>query len=240
LITPKIVLSDFDGTLTDHTQLGPVFFDVIDFLKQRKIPLLIVTGRSLSWGHFLLTHVDYLQGVIVEGGGAYLWRDQAGDILEHAFVSELELARLEEACFEVKERYGQHIQLSADSFGRKYDRAIELRDLQKKPKLYQEIESFLHGSGINFSCSNVHLNFWAGDVSKQRASEWFLSQNKLKKEEAIYFGDSLNDQGMFAHFPHTVGVANIAEVLAKLNPAPAHITKAPGPLGVLERLHQIF
>ncbi len=239
MITPKIVLSDFDGTLTDHTELGPIFFDVISFLKERKIPLLIVTGRSLSWGQFLLTHVDYLRGIIVEGGGAYLWRDDDGDIHEHGFASRGELTRLEDAAIEIKERYPQ-IRLSADSFGRKYDRAIELRDLATHPKMHQEIEGFLHASGINFSCSNVHMNFWAGNFSKQSSSQWYLEQNGLDKEQSVFFGDSLNDQGMFADFPNTVGVANIAAILAKLNPAPGHITKAPGPAGVLERLHQIF
>lgn len=236
---PKIVLSDFDGTLTDHTELGPIFFEVVDFLKARKIPLLIVTGRSLSWGQFLLTHVNYLSGIIVEGGAAYLWRDSNGDIHEHSFVAAKDLARLQEAALEIQDRFPK-VKLSADSFGRKYDRAIELRDLERLPKVHQEIESFLHASGINFSCSNVHLNFWAGDISKQNASSWFLKQNKIEKEHTIYFGDSMNDQGMFANFPNTIGVANIASILAKLNPAPSHITKAPGPLGVLERLNQIF
>src|SRR5690606_27210698 len=145
-------------------------------LKKRKIPLLIVTGRSLSWGHFLLTHLEYLSGIIVEGGGAYLWRDSNGDIHEHGFVAQKELNRLQDVTMEIRDRYPK-IRLSADSFGRKYDRAIELRDLEKAPKIYQEIESFLHSSGINFSCSNVHLNFWAGDISKQKASQWFLQQN---------------------------------------------------------------
>ncbi len=239
MLSPKIVLSDFDGTLTDHTELGPIFFDIISFLKQRKIPLLIVTGRSISWGHFLLTHLSYLQGVIVEGGGAYLWRDSNGDIHEHGFVSQADLSRLEDATIEIKDRYSK-VRLSADTLGRKYDRAIELRDLEKHPKIYQDIENFLHASGIQFSCSNVHLNFWAGDISKQKASQWYLEQNKMTKDQIVYFGDSMNDQGMFANFPHTVGVANIASILGKLNPAPSHITKAPGPAGVMERLHQIF
>lgn len=237
--TPKIVLSDFDGTLTDHTELGPVFFEIISFLKKRKIPLLIVTGRSLSWGHFLLTHLDYLHGIIVEGGGAYLWRDSNGDIHEHGFVSQADLNRLQDTALEIRDRYPK-VRLSADSFGRKYDRAIELRDLEKHPKIHQEIESFLYSAGINFSCSNVHLNFWAGDISKQAASQWYLEQNKLSKDQMVYFGDSMNDQGMFANYPHTVGVANIASILGKLNPGPVHITKAPGPAGVLERLNQIF
>ncbi len=84
------------------------------------------------------------------------------------------------------------------------------------------------------------MNFWAGDISKQNASQWFLDQNKLTKDQLVYFGDSMNDQGMFASFPYTVGVANIASILGKLNPAPVHITKAPGPHGVMERLNQIF
>ncbi len=54
---PKLVLSDFDGTLTEHTELTPKFFEILELLKASNIPLLIVTGRSLSWAHFLLTHL---------------------------------------------------------------------------------------------------------------------------------------------------------------------------------------
>ena len=51
---PSIVFSDFDGTLTDHTEFSPAFFEILSLLKEQNTPLVIVTGRSLSWAHFLI------------------------------------------------------------------------------------------------------------------------------------------------------------------------------------------
>ena len=71
---PKIVFSDFDGTLTEQGRFSPVFFDVLKLIKQNNSELVIVTGRPLSWAHFLLTHFD-LDCVITEGGGMLSLRD---------------------------------------------------------------------------------------------------------------------------------------------------------------------
>ena len=82
----KIVLSDFDGTLTFKEELGAIFFEILDLLKGKQIPLVIVTGRSLSWGHFLLTHFPFLTDVIVEGGGIIVKRN--GKIITEELVVE--------------------------------------------------------------------------------------------------------------------------------------------------------
>ena len=52
----KIIFSDFDGTLTNNGKLGAVFFDLLELIESRHSELVIVSGRSISWGHFLLTH----------------------------------------------------------------------------------------------------------------------------------------------------------------------------------------
>lgn len=232
----KVVFSDFDGTLTYKEGLGPIFFEIINFLESKNVPLVIVTGRSLSWGHFLLTHFPFLTDVIVEGGGAIVSRS-GKFITEELLISIEDVQRLEKFCETFKQKFPK-VPLSVDSFGRKTDRAIELHDL-KDGTLFHHIEDFLHESRINFSTSNVHLNFWCGEVSKYKAVMHFLQNKKIDEKACIFFGDSLNDQAMFQHFPITIGVSNIAKVIGQLKFKPTEILLGEnnaGPYGVLNYL----
>lgn len=118
----KIIFSDFDGTLTYKESLSPIFFEVLSYLESKKIPLVIVTGRSLSWGHFLLTHFPYLTDVIVEGGGAMVSRN-GKFITEECLISQGDVDRLARFCDNFKAKF-PNVPLSVDSFGRKTDRAL--------------------------------------------------------------------------------------------------------------------
>lgn len=232
----KIVFSDFDGTLTYKEGLGPIFFDIINFLEKRNIPLVIVTGRSLSWGHFFLTHFPFLKDVIVEGGGAILTRN-GKFITEELLVPVAEVERLAKFCDSFKRKF-PNIPLSVDSFGRKTDRAIELHDLQDGI-LFKDIELFLKEEKINYSTSNVHLNFWCGEMSKYQAVTHFLKKHQEQEENCIFFGDSLNDSAMFESFHHSVGVSNISKVLDQLKHRPKIILTGEenaGPFGVFNYL----
>ncbi len=234
----KIVFSDFDGTLTYKEGLSPVFFDILNLLESKNTPLVIVTGRSISWGHFLLTHFPFLKDVIVEGGGTIVSRN-GKFITEECLVSEEDVKRLADFTSEFAQKF-PNIKLSVDSFGRKTDRAIELHDLQDGI-LFRHIEEFLGTHNINFSTSNVHLNFWCGKVSKYLAVEHFLKKHGTNEKECVFFGDSLNDQAMFKSFPKSVGVANISTVLDQLIHKPTTILTGDeniGPYGVLNYLKQ--
>ncbi len=236
---PKIVFSDFDGTLTHHEGLGPVFFDILNLLKAHNIPLVIVTGRSLSWGHFLLTHFP-LQDVIVEGGGARVYKN--GKLIEEElYVSIDEVNRLSKFCDDLKSD-SPNLKLSTDSFGRKTDRAIELWDLQDGV-FFHHIEEFLESKKINYSTSNVHLNFWCGEISKYKAVTQYLDQVNEKADQCLFFGDSLNDQTMFKSFKNSIGVSNISNVMDRLEHKPTTILKGrenEGPYGVLNYLKSIL
>jgi HAD superfamily hydrolase (TIGR01484 family) len=234
----KTVFSDFDGTLTCKEGLSPIFFDILSTLESKKIPLVIVTGRSLSWGHFLLTHFPYLQNVIVEGGGTMVSRS-GKFIVEDCLISQAEVKRLADFCKDFQAKF-PNTPLSVDSFGRKTDRAIELHDL-KDGTLFHHIEDFLREKDINFSTSNVHLNFWCGEVSKFKAVEHYMALKKETAEESVFFGDSLNDQTMFKSFKNSVGVSNIASVIDRLQYKPTTILTGDdnvGPFGVLNYLNK--
>ena len=212
--TIRLVFSDFDGTLTEGTDFSPFFLKVLGLLHERDIPLVIVTGRSKSWAHFLLTHFPTLNVIISEGGGIISSKDSRGVIVDRAMVAPAEVSRLESFVLRLQERFSE-LQLTADSFGRETDRAIEIGDMT------QEIENFVKENHVNCSTSSVHFNFWCGEISKYETVS-FLLKNRyfFPLEECLYFGDSLNDESMFQYFENSVGVSNIVDSLDRLKYVP--------------------
>ena len=237
----KKIFSDFDGTLTDNGYLGRNFIDILNWSQTRELPFTIVTGRSLSWGHFLLTHFNHVRAVISEGGGVLAWKDENGRILERVLVREEDLLELEEASKKLVKTFS--LSLSIDSFGRKTDRAIELYELQNLD-LKRQVEEFLTEKELNFSCSNVHLNFWKGQISKMKGISYFMENfySGLSLENCLYFGDAPNDQDVFKELPNCVGVSNINPFLSEINYRPRFVLEGKeneGGSGVLNYLRQL-
>lgn len=248
MVKPKLVFSDFDGTLTLDDELRPEFFEVLSLLKANQIPLIICTGRSKSWAHFLLTHFTDLDYVITEGGGVLSCVEKKNGrrlLKDIPLIGEKEVTRLEQVVLELHERFPA-LELSVDSFGRHTDRAIELSYLEDHPKIDKEIREYLTQKNINFSTSNVHMNFWCGEITKINSIRHFLQfygDGKIKEDEVIFFGDSLNDESVFKELKNTIGVSNIAKVQDHLKYLPKVILRGPenkGILGVLNYLRSLL
>ncbi len=232
----KIIFSDMDGTLTNNELLSPSFFEVLNFAKDRGHPFVIVTGRSMSWGHFLLTHfeIDY---VISEGGGVIAYKKN-GYIEEKVLVPEELTLKLSETMKSLEQVHSD-IPHSKDSYGRLTDRAIEYHLMNEEQD--KKATDFLKIKGAHFSRSSVHINYWYGEVSKYKAvcdfQEMFFP--KVNLDECVYFGDSTNDESMFQYFKNSVGVSNISKVLDKLTYKPSVILEGQdneGVFGVLNYL----
>ena len=236
-----IYFSDFDGTLTiEGRELTPHFFQILDEIKKRNQELVIVSGRSLSWGHFFLTHFP-LKACIMEGGGVVLYLDERGEIVEKPLITPAEIKYLADFTTLLKNHF-PHIPLSADSFGRLTDRAIEFKLMD--PAWIKQVIEFMDQHKINYSRSNVHINFWAGEISKYLGVKHFLKDfhPKLKEQDCWFFGDAPNDQSMFEFFHNSVGVSNIKHCLDRLTHKPRIILEGEensGPKGVLNFIRKL-
>lgn len=239
---PKIVFSDFDGTLTLGESLSPVLFDILGLLEKNNIKLVPVSGRSISWGHFFLTHLP-IDNVIMEGGGVIGYLDEKGMINHEFMVDDQEIGRLEGMAIKIRKEF-RHLALTADSVGRITDRAIEL-SLLSELGVKQKVEKFMDEHGVNHSSSNVHLNFWCGEFTKLEAIKYYLKkfEKNVKLEECLFFGDSMNDESCFEGMPYSVGVSNISVIINKLKYKPHTILEGPdnaGPKGVFNHLSNLL
>ncbi len=230
-----IFFSDFDGTLTkEGVGLTRDFFEIMELIQSRGHELVIVSGRSISWGHFFLTHFP-LKACIMEGGGVILRVDERGEIIEEPLVSGHEIERLRKFTTQIKHHY-PHVPLSVDSFGRLTDRAIEFHLMEEA--WIEQVMNFMDSEGINYSKSNVHINFWCGKISKFLGVERFLDTHRpgISADQCWFFGDAPNDESMFEFFQNSVGVSNIDRCLHKLRHRPRIILEGEenaGPKGVL-------
>jgi len=221
---PKIVFSDFDGTLTKQGNFSPVFFDVLNLVKEKNIKFVIVTGRALSWSHFLMTHFP-IDACITEGGGMLSVGRKKG-FVDHCLVDQSELQRLLEITQSLLNKF-PNLQLSEDSLCRITDRAIDLNVLEET-SLIQAVSEFFDKGEVNYSCSNVHLNYWTGNFTKASAIKYYLENfSNDHPDDCLFFGDSLNDELVFKMIKNSVGVSNIKSVLDKLKVKPAVILEGP-------------
>jgi len=83
------------------------------------------------------------------------------------------------------------------------------------------------------------VNGWFGQHDKLSMSQLCVAELlgadlDAEREAWLFIGDSANDASMFAHFPHSVGVANVREIVTQLPVPPAYVTEASGGEGFAE------
>lgn len=237
----KYIFSDFDGTLTEKGQLGSHFLELIKLCKRKRYELIIVSGRSVSWGHFFLTHFP-INFCVMESGGAICYKDKNHEIKTKVLASQVELDVLKETTSELKKIIPEVV-FSEDNVGRISDRAIELRWLSKNNNR-NKIQVFLKEKSFHFTTSNVHLNYSSTSNNKWNGT-CYLIQKIMKKKLpeilkcAIYFGDAPNDEVMFQHFLTSVAVGNIKPYIDLLTFKPKIIQNEREILGVIKFLNSL-
>jgi hydroxymethylpyrimidine pyrophosphatase-like HAD family hydrolase len=122
--------------------------------------------------------------------------------------------------------------LARDSAGRETDIAIDHGEyVQLAPEAVAQVLRLMQDEGMNATVSSIHINGWYGDHDKLSAARWITRElfgRDLDGEidRWVYVGDSTNDELMFEHFPHSIGVANIRRFEAQLRHPPRYITGA--------------
>ena len=92
------------------------------------------------------------------------------------------------------------------------------------------IVACFEAAGARAKVSSIHVNGWFGDYDKLTMTRrlfrdgWQADLDALRGE-CVFVGDSPNDQPMFAFFPHSVGVANVAAFAAQMIHLPAYVTR---------------
>lgn len=242
------LLTDIDDTLTKDGKLIPQAYGALWQLQQAGITAIAVTGRAAAWG-YLLTHEWPVAGVITENGAvSYFIRDRqkietlvfpGAERNTHPSLVRAVKRSLEEV---------PGAREAQDNYLRLYDIAIDYAENTQPPLSPESVQCIINifqQEGCSAQASSIHVNCWLGDFNKRKASELLLTtlfsyNPNNDRERVFYVGDALNDEPMFACFPLSCGVANVARYVPLMTHVPRWVSTESFGWGFAEIVGQII
>jgi hydroxymethylpyrimidine pyrophosphatase-like HAD family hydrolase len=185
-----------------------------------------------------------VDAVIGENGAFCFERQQYGGIAEFYAVSnqrrDENRQKLKQLLVSVQKQFPD-LHLTRDTLYRQCDIAFDIgqEHLVEREKV-REIVSFCRQAGATAKASSIHINVWFGKYDKATSSLAWLGRRGFSSGQALFVGDSPNDEAMFATMQYTAGVANIEPFLPELQHKPRYITTRPGGYGFAELVERLL
>jgi hypothetical protein len=180
---------------------------------------------------------------VAENGAVALARGPDGQVLRayrtDSATRQAHWQRLQAALQAVEQAVPQ-ARRAQDSDGRETDIAIDHSEFHHlSAAQIEQVVELLRGHGLRVSVSSIHINAWLGDHDKWvgacwAVQQWLGQQLPAQLAQWVYIGDSSNDEVMFEHMQHSVGVANIARFLERLQHAPGYLCEQARGAGFAE------
>lgn len=264
------VLTDIDDTLTTDGAITADALDALARLRAAGLHAIAVTGRPAGWSAPFARAWPLDAIVAENGAVALCWRaaeDAPGtpgtddqNSLSRLPDKRGQLSKLYQSDASTRAAHHQRLQavaarvlrevpgaaLARDSAGRETDIAIDHGEFSHLDDAQiARVVAIMRAEGLQATVSSIHVNGWLGTHDKWQGACWIvraLLGRSLQDEVErwIYVGDSTNDQLMFRHFPHSVGVANIRRFLAELADPPRYVTQGERGAGFAEVVDRLL
>ena len=250
------ILTDIDDTLTTDGAITPDALQALGALKASGLHVIPITGRPVGWSEpFAATWP--VDAIVAENGAVALQRsaevfDQNSLLPNHSKREQLSkiyqqdaatraanYANMQQVLAQI-EREVPGARRATDSPGRETDIAIDHSEFTHLPQdAIDHAVRIMRDAGMNATVSSIHINGWFGAHNKLEGARWIVRELFGRNLDAeidrwVYVGDSTNDQVMFEHFPHSVGVANIARFVPQLTHRPRFVTQGERGAGFAE------
>ncbi len=257
------VFTDIDDTLTTEGAITAEALAALGDLKAAGLHVIPITGRPVGWSErFAATWP--VDAVVAENGAVALRpspTEISGEIgLQRLSDKRQQLSKIYQqdaavraanftamhAVLERIEREVPQARRAQDSAGRETDIAIDHSEFAHLPQsAIDACVAIMRAAGMSASVSSIHINGWFGGHNKWEGARWIVRElfgRDLAQESArwVYVGDSTNDQIMFEHFEHSVGVANIARFVPQLIHLPRYVTVNERGAGFAEVARQLL
>ncbi|MBK7720278.1 MAG: HAD-IIB family hydrolase [Simplicispira sp.] len=241
------IFTDIDDTLTTEGAVTADALAALGALKAAGLHVIPITGRPVGWSERFAA--AWPVDAIVAENGAVALRLAPQEISDKIGLQRLsdkrrQLSKLYQqdaatraanftamhAVLEHIEREVPQARRAQDSAGRETDIAIDHSEFTHLPQpAIDACVATMRAAGMSASVSSIHINGWFGAHNKWEGARWIVRElfgRELAQESArwVYVGDSTNDQIMFEHFEHSVGVANIARFVPQLTHLPRFVT----------------
>ena len=237
------VFTDIDDTLTINGGITPDALQALQDLNTAGLMVIPITGRPVGWS-IPFASTWPVNAMVAENGAVALLHDATQNQVRKIYQQDLSTRTHN---FQEMQRIAQRVMneiqgtvMAQDSLGRETDIAFDHSEFHHlSQEQIQQVLKLLHQEGMTATVSSIHINAWFGDHNKWHGAQWILKEltgRNLKQEldQWVYVGDSTNDQVMFEHFTHSVGVANIKRFEKELKHLPKYIAQQERGAGFAE------
>jgi len=256
------ILTDIDDTLTTDGAITPDALRALGALKASGLHVIPITGRPVGWSEPFAAAWP-VDSIVAENGAValrrsaevfdqnslspnYSKREQLSKIYQQDSATRAaNYAHMQQVLARI-EREVPGARRATDSPGRETDIAIDHSEFTHLPQDgIDHAVRIMRNAGMNATVSSIHINGWFGAHNKLEGARWIVRElfgRNLDTEidRWVYVGDSTNDQLMFEHFPHSVGVANIARFVPQLTHLPRYVTQGERGAGFAELVQVIL
>ena len=236
------VFTDIDDTLTTDGAITPDALQALTDLKAAGLHVIPITGRPVGWSEPFARSWP-VDALVAENGAVALMHPEGQPLTrlyqQDPYTREANFERMQKVIARI-EREVPGARRAQDSAGRETDIAIDHSEFtQLPPAQIDAVVQRMQSEGMTATVSSIHINGWYGEHDKLAGARWIVHELwgrdlDAELERWAYVGDSTNDQVMFRHFVHSVGVANIRRFEAQLSHPPRHITQAERGAGFAE------
>ena len=243
------VFTDIDDTLTTEGAITADALQALHNLKASGLMVIPITGRPVGWS-IPFASTWPVNAMVAENGAVALLHNPQTNQVNKIYQQDLATrTRNFQEMQRIAKRVMQEIPgtvMAQDSPGRETDIAFDHSEFHHlPPEQIQQVLKLLKEEGMTATVSSIHINAWFGDHNKWHGAQWILKEltgRDLTKvlDQWVYVGDSTNDQVMFEHFTHSVGVANIKRFEKELKYLPKYIAHQERGAGFAEVAHAIL
>ena len=251
------IFTDIDDTLTTNGAITPDAFEALADIKEAGLSVVAITGRPVGWSEPFAAQWP-VDAIVAENGAVALRRAAAEGLNEISLqrlldkswqlsksyqqppaVRQHNYARMQEVLAQI-EREVPGARRATDSPGRETDIAIDHSEFTHLPQeAIDHAVRIMRAAGMNATVSSIHIHGWIGAHNKLEGARWIVRELwgrdlNAEMDRWVYVGDSTNDQLMFQHFAHSVGVANVARFVPQLQHLPRYITQGERGAGFAE------
>jgi len=264
------IFTDIDDTLTTHGAVTPEAMQALRDLKAAGLVVIPITGRHIGWCEPLMAGDPEraappwpADAMVAENGALALLpalensdknspksapdkrRPLSKIYQQDAPARSANHLRMEQVAAQVLTQV-HGVLRARDEGGRETDLAFDYNEFARlSPEGVQQVLAILQSAGMHTTVSSIHIHGCFGDFNKWLGACWIVRElygRDLAQEldRWVFVGDSGNDQAMFQHFRHSVGVANIAQFAAQMQHLPRYVTSGARGAGFAELAQAIL
>ncbi|PIW29881.1 MAG: HAD family hydrolase [Rhodospirillales bacterium CG15_BIG_FIL_POST_REV_8_21_14_020_66_15] len=246
------IITDVDGTLTTGGRITSTALAALERAQAAGLTVIAVTGAAAGTCD-AMARTWPVDAVIGESGGFVFRLHPETGRMVHLHILARDERRGHWTEYEkVLEKIVAEVPgaaLAADQAYRETDLAIDhAQDVAPlAPEAIGKIVAIMEAAGMTATWSNIHVNGWLGPYDKLTTTCLVLRElyradvsDRAERARWMFVGDSRNDAPLFEFFPHSVGVANVADFADHLKVPPAYVTPSPSGAGFAEAVDAVL